>query len=351
MRKSIFTVIFALFLLVFAVVIVQAQAGTATCPAVVEEALANVDTVCDVLDRNSACYGATAVDSTTVVQPRPANFFTAPGDTAQLVELRAIHPQPLDESTRSFGIGLLNLQANLPNTLPGQGVLFMLLGGAQVTNEVAPESSQLSPFQSFIFSPGIGGVNCYEADPMLAIQTPGNISINLTFNGVETEMSPGTLLTITSSVCTIHRGNIIQRVGDETAVLLANQTVDIHIDDAGNVIVDNLRGISEREFERGQQLQTQLNAVAAANGWAEQFVSVPREFDLEMMAGASPSPCDTQHTVVRNETLHRIAKRYDTSVLGIVEANQLSDPRLIHAGLALCIPDPGSGFEALPLGY
>ena len=342
MHKSTFTLIFAMFLLGFAVVIAQAQPGMTTCPEVVEEALTSVDTICDVLDRNSACYGASDVDSTTVTQPRPADFFIAPGDVAALSELSEIYPQPLDPTNNSFGVGLLNVQANLPNTLPGQGVLFILLGGARLTNEVGPESSQLSPFQSFYFFPGFGGVNCYEAEPMLAIQTPGNISVNLVLNGVDTEMSPGTLLTITSSVCTIHRGNIIQRVGNETAVLLANQTVDIHIDEGGNVIVDNLRGISEREFERGQQLQARLNAVAAANGWSEQFVSAPREFDVEPMASESQSPCDTQHTVVWGDTLYKIARRYGVSVQSIVEANQLTNPNLIQDGDVLCIPNPGN---------
>ena len=343
MYKSTFTVIFALFLLGFAVFIVQAQPGTTTCPAVVEDALTSVDTICNVLTRNSACYGASNVDSTTVVQPRPANFFIAPGDVAGLAQLTEIYPQPFDPATNSFGVGLLNVQANLPNTLPGQGVLFMLLGGAKLTNEVAPDNSQLSPFQSFYFFPGVGGVNCYEAEPMLAIQTPGNISVNLTFNGVDTEMSPGTLLTITSSVCTIHRGNIIQRVGDETAVLVANQTVDIHIDEAGNVIVDNLRGISQREFERGQQLQALINGVAASNGWSEQFVSTPRGFDVETMAGEAQAPCETQHTVMWGDTLYKIARQYNTSVQSIVEANQLTNPNLIDTGMVLCIPAPGSG--------
>ena len=180
---------------------------------------------------------------------------------------------------------------------------------------------------------------------MMAIQTPGNMSINLTFNGVETEMSPGTLLTITSSVCTIHRGNIIQRVGDETAVLVANQTVDIHFDGDGKVVVDNLRGISEREHVRGQQLQAALNNLASANGWSEQFVNAPREFAAEPVVSDTPpaTPCDTQHTVVWGETLYQIARRYNVSIQSIVEANNLPDRNRIQARQVLCIPNPAVG--------
>ena len=213
-----------LFLLLTAVVV---QAQSEDCPSIVEEALAPLGDLCNPLDRNSACYGARTVESTTFVEPRPASFFDAPGERSELAQLREIHPQPLDEDTRSFGVAALNVQANVPNTLPGQSVLFLLMGDARLTNEVSQNSSRETPFQSFYFLPGVGQSNCYEADPMLTIQTPGNIAVTITLNGVETEMSPGTLLTITPSVCTIHRGNIIQRAGDETAVLLANQTVDI----------------------------------------------------------------------------------------------------------------------------
>ena len=155
MRKSTLVAILTLFLLVVAVVIVQAQSEPSTCATVVEEALTSVDTICDALNRNAACYGANAVDSTTVVQPRPEAFFMAPGDVAQLADLSEIHPQPLDTTTGTFGVGLLNVQANLPGTLPGQGVLFMLVGGARMTNEVGPQDTAMSPFQAFYFFPGL----------------------------------------------------------------------------------------------------------------------------------------------------------------------------------------------------
>lgn len=334
------------FLVICTIAIVQAQSEV--CPTIVEEVVETIGNFCNPLDRNSACYGARMVESTTFVEPRPANFFSAPGDRAELALLREIHPQPLDEAARTFGVAVLNVQADMPGALPGQSVIFLLIGDARLTNEVPPNSNQGSPFQSFYFLPGVGESNCYQAEPMLTIQTPGNITITITLNGVETEMSPGTLLTITPAVCTIHRGHIVQRAGDETAVLLANQTVDIRIEETGRVVVTNLRGISEREYERGLQIQEALNALASANGWPEQFVTPPRSFDEE--PASAQSPCAVQHTVQSGERLHSIAQRYDTSVLGIVEANQIANPRLIYAGQTLCIPNPGSGFEPLPPG-
>jgi LysM repeat protein len=227
----------------------------------------------------------------------------------------------------------------------------MLMGNARLTNEVAANSTQESPFQSFYLLPGVGRSNCYEAEPMQNNQTPGNKKVTIGFNGVDTEFGPGTLLTITPTVCTIHRGYIRRGVGESAAVLPSNQTVDIRIEETGRIVVNNRRGISEREYQRGQQIQEAMNALASANNWPEQFISTPSEpFAEEPGFQTTPSPCDVQHTVVSGDRLHSIAQQYDTSVLGIVEANQLENPRLIYAGQVLCIPNPGSGFQPLPSG-
>ena len=351
MRKSIFTLFFMTLSIVSVV-----QAQTDVCSARVEEALNSVDDICSDLDRNTACYGANAVDSVTVTDPRPADFFVAPGDTGELVDFREISPNAFDPDTGDFGVSLLNVQANIPNTLPGQGVIFLLMGDARLTNEAGEDIDGRTPFQSFFFVPGVGQSNCYEADPTLTIQTTGSQSVTLNFNGVDTEFSPGTLLTITNSVCTIHRGGIIRGTGPNPAILLANSTVDIEFNDDGTFFATNARGISEREFERGQLIQNAINDVSVANGWAPQLVNGPAEFDEEpepTSEGASPSDgeaCAEQHEVVYGETLHSIAERYDTSVLSIAERNNIDNPRLIFAGSTLCIPEPGSGFEPLPFG-
>lgn len=337
------------------------------CEAIVTEALAEVDTLCEGLFRNSACYGASIVNSQIIAEPRPVDFFVNPGDQEALINFSMIQPQPMNLETGEFGVTLLNILANVPNTSPGQAVLFLLVGDASLTNEVATNEEDRTPFQSFYFLPGVGNSPCYDADPTLTIQTPGNITTTLYLNGVETEMSPGTLLTITDSVCTIHRGNIIRRnsEGENVAVLLANETVDIFIDDEGAINVTNKRGISEREYERGEKIQNALNSIALQNNWQPQFLTPPPEFAEELTSDDSDSQssstedsssssrddCETQHTIRSGETLHMIAQRYDTSVLGIAELNGLDNPRVIYGGQTLCIPDVGSGFEPLPKDF
>jgi LysM domain len=346
MWKKMFVIVI---LLLCSVAIVQAQADD--CPNIVEQALKPVGEVCDPLDRNAACYGSNSVKTVTV-ESRPEDFFTAPGDKSELVAFREIQPQPLDAVAKTFGVAVLNIQANVPNTLPGQAVLFMLIGDARLTNEVK-DSADGTPFQSFYFLPSAGNLNCYEADPMLTIQTPGNIAVNMIFNGVDTEFSPGTLLTITPSVCTIHRGGIIQRVDNQIAGnLLANQTVDINIKETGEVVVNNLRGISRREYDRGLQIQDAVNALSLANGWNEQLITLPRGFAEEPSATAvaADPTCGAEHVVVSGDTLHKIGQRYNTSLQSIIDANNIVDPRLIRPGEKLCIPTPDSGFVGLSGG-
>lgn len=116
----------------------QAQSDAGACPALVEQALTDLGQNCDLLDRNSACYGYNRVDAT-FQQTETSDFFSKPADRSQLANLQSIATAPLDVDRDFWGIAVLNVQANVPNTLPGQAVTFVLLGDVKVDNAVAPE--------------------------------------------------------------------------------------------------------------------------------------------------------------------------------------------------------------------
>lgn len=117
---------------------VQAQTAPGeSCPALVQQALAEIGDNCDALNRNTACYGFVRVDAA-FQDEQPTDFFTSPADLAVLSSLRSIQTMPLDTSRQEWGIAVMNVQANLPASLPGQAVVFLLFGDVGVENAVSP---------------------------------------------------------------------------------------------------------------------------------------------------------------------------------------------------------------------
>ena len=111
-----------------------------SCPTFIQDALQTVGDNCGGLNRNNACYGFNSVQASFSV-PQPEDYFTQPSDRAGLRDLEGIAALPLEQQLEQWGIALMSVQANLPDTLPGQSVIFMIMGGTQVENGVAPEDA------------------------------------------------------------------------------------------------------------------------------------------------------------------------------------------------------------------
>jgi hypothetical protein len=133
-RKGIFTLVFTL----LSVGIIISQ--SATCPELVNEALLAVDESCSATGRNEACYGYDQVEASFLTSVTDT-FFTTPADIASVAEIETIRTAPLNTETGVWGVAVMNLQADLPNTIPGQSVTFVLLGDVEVENAVAPEDA------------------------------------------------------------------------------------------------------------------------------------------------------------------------------------------------------------------
>jgi hypothetical protein len=142
MRRLLF-VVFALCLYIAAPRLADAQTPPVDedCPAFVHEALTTLDLTCDGLGRNALCYGNTLV-SVTFNEEVGTDVFTKPSDKALLRDVQSVETAPLDPATEQWGLALMNVQANVPGTLPGQGVIFILMGDAQLENEVEPSDLQ-----------------------------------------------------------------------------------------------------------------------------------------------------------------------------------------------------------------
>lgn len=129
--------VFVFLWLMMSVGVVFAQVD---CPVLVERALQSVNDNCNDMDRNTACYAYNQVYAT-FLQDVDDGFFSNPSDRTDLTLVDTIQTVPFDENSERWGIALMSVQANVPNTLPGQAVVFMLMGDVQIENQVAPENA------------------------------------------------------------------------------------------------------------------------------------------------------------------------------------------------------------------
>ena len=111
------------------------------CTPFIEQALAEVGDGCSGLDRNSVCYGFNRVDATFNEAVAP-DFFSEPTDRAALIDIAQLRTIALSLERKEWGIAVMNVQANVPGTLPGQAVTFVLVGDATLHNHVPVDEAQ-----------------------------------------------------------------------------------------------------------------------------------------------------------------------------------------------------------------
>ncbi|GAB1422470.1 hypothetical protein MASR2M15_27040 [Anaerolineales bacterium] len=209
-----------------------------SCNALVVKALNAVGNDCSQLDRNTACYGYSQIKadfSETVAD----NYFTVPADRADLSLISSIQTAALDEVNDRWGIAVLSLLANLPETLPGQAVTFILLGDTQLENAVTSDSDS-TPMQAFYLQTGIGSSSCKDApQDGLLVQGPQGLKVQFTANGAAIEIG--------STVFFTAQGHLMQmQVLDGSATILESgltvpegfgSSVALELDEKGHLVV------------------------------------------------------------------------------------------------------------------
>ncbi|MBI1281164.1 MAG: hypothetical protein GC179_23765 [Anaerolineaceae bacterium] len=167
-----------------------ALAQASSCPEIVSKALSAADTACKKTGRNQACYGNFNLQATG--QPGAENFsFDKVGDIVNIADVQSLKLSPMNVGKDQWGVALLKLQANIPDTLPGQNVTFLLFGDVEITNAVNTNiSNDMKPMQAFYLKTGAGDAQCDEApESGLLVQTPkgvGEVAFNV--NGVDVQM-------------------------------------------------------------------------------------------------------------------------------------------------------------------
>ncbi len=138
MPRYLFISVFVFLLCLFVSISVYAQDDV--CPEIVNHALESVNNSCSNVNRNSACYGYNQVNATFNIDV-PEDFFTQVADIAPLLDLETLQTAGLNAEEDTWGVAVMNIQANLPDTLPGQSVTILLMGNTEIHNEVDADSA------------------------------------------------------------------------------------------------------------------------------------------------------------------------------------------------------------------
>ena len=217
-RQKLFPAIFMIFLSV------SALAEANTCPAIIDTALRAVDEFCVEATRNQACYGNLALEAE--AQPGANAFeFETVGDIVDVSNLRSIQLSDIDPDLGIWGVALMRLQVNIPDTLPGQNVTFLLFGDValRTDEEAGPD---LNPMQAFYLTTGVGMPGCVEAPQGgLLVQSPDGVeTVQFTVNGVDVQMGstvffeavPGQAMQVTTV-----EGSAVLRIGQTLYPIVA----------------------------------------------------------------------------------------------------------------------------------
>ncbi|MBZ0300448.1 MAG: SH3 domain-containing protein [Anaerolineae bacterium] len=113
-----------------------------TCSAIVREAISIVEDECTLTGRNQACYGYVRLEATPRESVQDFNFAQR-GDVVNVGDIDTLRLSALDPASDTWGVALMRLQANLPATLPGQNVTFLIFGNVEIQNAV-PDSPALA---------------------------------------------------------------------------------------------------------------------------------------------------------------------------------------------------------------
>ncbi len=170
-KKAHVLIIFVLIILTGTTILAQS-----TCGELVARALEKTSTNCNSLIPNTVCYGNGLIFAQ--AQTGVSLTFASDGDIAPIDAFSGITHSPLDEGLQIWGVSLMSLQANIPETSPGQVVQIIVFGNVEVSDV------QQSAFR---FTTGIGASSCVEAPANgIMVRTPDGVAeVSLNINEVD----------------------------------------------------------------------------------------------------------------------------------------------------------------------
>jgi hypothetical protein len=200
----------------------QVSAQDDICQVILTRAMQSLETTCNGIARNTACYGNNRVKA----EPNGSAQlkFDAQGDKASIRDIRTLVSYPLDTKQGTWGLSLLKLQANLPDSLPGQNVTFVVFGDTTLENASGD-------MKTFYFSSGLGLPNCKEAPrDAIVVKSPNHTEVSFNANGVQITIASTIILRAQrgqSMSVTLIEGQARVTANGVSQVLQPNQSVTV----------------------------------------------------------------------------------------------------------------------------
>lgn len=269
------------------------------CTELVEAALARAADACDDLGRNTACYGNGLI----VTERRDADVrFDDVGDVADVADLTLIQTTALDLEAATWGVGVLNLQANLPDTQPGQNVRFLIYGDTTIEDVTEPDAPV--PMQAMVITGGVGQPQCQAApESGVLVQSPQGITVTFEVNGVLISMGSTALLQEREGVLRVANvsGSVAVTVDDVSVALAPGEAIDVPTGTPGEDLADLKPVVSEAAMSESLPLDLLPDPVArpivvpANVTWVDSGVALTAGQAFSVVAGGQANwavPCE-----------------------------------------------------------
>ncbi|MEJ2150245.1 MAG: hypothetical protein P8Z40_12290, partial [Chloroflexota bacterium] len=203
---------------------VVAELSSDECQVLIQSAMNTSDERCQQIGNGQVCYGHSTVDAE--LSPDVNTPFDQMGDVVPIDALEALYTAPFDPISEDWGIAVFRVQANLPRTVAGQTVTFLVYGNTSLENASGD-------MQVIYFSTGLGSVSCAQlpSDGIL-VQMPDGVTVSFRANDADLELSGTTMLEA--------------QPGDSMRVSLLDGSAVIRADG------------QEQELEAGEQLDVPL---------------------------------------------------------------------------------------------
>lgn len=115
------------------------------CRAIVTQGLAQSSVNCATNEPGTACYATEVIESELSTNVNSESF-DEPGESVSLSDVISVQPSPVDLTDQSWGIALLNVQANL-FTGADDDVVILAFGGTEIENGT-PSGSGFVPLEA-----------------------------------------------------------------------------------------------------------------------------------------------------------------------------------------------------------